>query len=294
MRVFISSYAKGWKRAQEVQKALEKKGVRWMDAQHASGDGLGLDYEKIQDGLSSCDAYITFMNDDLASSLSADAELDYAMSCDIPVVAIRFHAGDTCMGGHPFGNRLLAMDKVTLFDISAGASLKNLAKFLDDFVEKCKSSTDGSSAVPESRKPEKPYDGDEPHIFISYSHKDMQKVFEIICELQKNGFRVWYDEGIDPASEWDENIAGHINKCSYFIAFLSANYVASQNCRDEVSYARDLGKERLLVYLEDTKLPAGMAMRLMRLQAIHKYKYKTSAEFYEKLFSAKGINVTGN
>ena len=32
MRVFISSYAKGWKRAQEVQKALEKKGVRWMDA----------------------------------------------------------------------------------------------------------------------------------------------------------------------------------------------------------------------------------------------------------------------
>ena len=76
------------------------------------------------------------------------------------------------------------------------------------------------------------------------------------------------------------------------IAFISPNYIASQNCKDEISYARDLNKERLLVYLKDTRLPVGMAMRLMRLQAIHKYKYKVSSDFYDKLFAAQGISVT--
>ena len=36
-------------------------------------------------------------------------------------------------------------------------------------------------------------------------------------------------------------------------------------------------------------LSPGMAMRLLRLQAIHKYTYKTEQEFYDKLYSAKGI-----
>ena len=41
----------------------------------------------------------------------------------------------------------------------------------------------------------------------------------------------------------------------------------SDNCKDELNFARDLQKERLLVYLENVKLPLGMAMRLNRLQA---------------------------
>lgn len=290
MKVFISTYAgNGWA-ARDVHKILEKKGISWTDATHC-GSGLGLDYESVMNEGKNCDAYITFMNSDLPTSLSADAELDYFVNSNIPVIALKFSASDTGIGGNPLAtNYYLSEDHVTVFDMSAGASLKDLPRFLYEFAEQCKNNR-GNSAVSKNQKPDKPYDGKEPHIFISYSHKDMQKVFEVICELQKQGFRVWYDEGIDPASEWDENIAGHINKCSYFIAFLSPNYVSSQNCRDEVSYARDLSKERLLVYLEDTRLPAGMAMRLMRLQAIHKYKYKTSIEFYDKLFSAKGIDV---
>ena len=295
MTVFISSYAGGGGIIRNLYKVLERKGIRWTDAHHSSEDGLGLDYGRTKESLENCDAYITFMNSDLPTSLSADVELDYAVYNKIPVIALKFSRSDTGMGGNPLATKYyLQEEHVTIYDISAGASLKNLPKFLNDFVEKCRNSKENSAFVSENQKPDKPYEGDEPHIFISYSHKDMPKVFEVIRELQNHGFRVWYDEGIDPASEWDENIAGHINKCRYFIAFLSTNYVASQNCRDEVSYARDLGKERLLIYLEDTKLPAGMAMRLMRLQAIHKYKYKTSTEFYDKLFSAKGIDVTGS
>lgn len=142
-----------------------------------------------------------------------------------------------------------------------------------------------------SAKPNKPYDGKEPYIFISYSHKDMDKVFPVVRKLQDEGFRVWYDEGIDPATEWDENIAQHISDCGCMIAFISENYVQSNNCKDEINFARDLDKPRLLVYLEETKLPMGMAMRLMRIQAIHAYKYSEKSEFYSKLLSTTVIHM---
>ena len=123
-------------------------------------------------------------------------------------------------------------------------------------------------------------------IFISYSHRDSDRVHPLIERLKSEGFEVWYDKGIDPGTEWDENIAMHLKQCSGIIAFLSENYVGSENCRDELNYARDLGKERLLIYLESVELPAGMAMRLNRIQAIHKYKYKNEEAFYKEFYKA--------
>ena len=128
----------------------------------------------------------------------------------------------------------------------------------------------------------KPYSGKEPYIFVSYAHKDKQQVMPILQMLGRQGFRVWYDEGIDPGTEWDDYIAEHVCSCGCMVAFMSGNYVASDNCRDELNFARDLQKERLLVYLEDTTLPMGMAMRLNRLQAIYSYVYSPE-EFEEKL-----------
>ena len=129
----------------------------------------------------------------------------------------------------------------------------------------------------------KAYEGNEKYIFISYSHKDKDKVFDIIKKLVNDGHNIWYDEGIDPGTEWDENIATHIEGCDGFIAFVSENYVSSDNCKDELNFARDLGKDRLLIYLEDVKLPAGMTMRLNRLQAIHSYTYSDKHDFFAKL-----------
>ena len=51
------------------------------------------------------------------------------------------------------------------------------------------------------------------------------------------------------------------------------------------------GKNRLLVYLEQTELDAGMSMRLNRLQAIFKYTYNNQEDFYKKLFQAQGISL---
>ena len=138
---------------------------------------------------------------------------------------------------------------------------------------------------------QKPYDGAEPHIFVSYAHRSRAEVLPVIARMQKDGYRVWYDEGIDPGTEWDENIAVHVEKCTVFLAFISQEYLDSDNCRDELNYARDLKKNLLLIYLQEVKLPSGMALRLNRLQAIHKYTYADEEAFYEKLYSAPELAV---
>lgn len=135
-------------------------------------------------------------------------------------------------------------------------------------------------------------DETKPYIFISYSHKDTAKVVNILNRLRNAGYNVWYDEGIDPGTEWDENIARHVQECTYFIAFVSNGYINSKNCKDELNYSRDLDKEQLLVYLEDVELPGGMAMRMNRIQAIWWNKYTDEEAAFEKLFSASGIEKT--
>ena len=139
-----------------------------------------------------------------------------------------------------------------------------------------------------------PYSGDKPYIFISYAHKDREEqpyVDSIILFLQSQGFRVWYDEGIDPGTEWAENIADHVDGCSYFIALISKKYLASTNCKDELEFARDGDKKRLMIYLEECKLPRGIAMRINRLQSIFMYKYDNFDDFTKKLMTADGIDV---
>ena len=80
-------------------------------------------------------------------------------------------------------------------------------------------------------------DEEQPYIFISYAHRDSERVFQVLEELDKKGYRIWYDDGIAPGSEWPEYIAEHLNRCSVFMAFVSPESIDSSNCRREVTYA---------------------------------------------------------
>lgn len=135
-----------------------------------------------------------------------------------------------------------------------------------------------------------PYCGKEPYIFISYAHRNEREVHRVIQRIQAEGCRVWYDEGIDPGTEWADNIAERVINCDWFFAFVTQEYLESSNCLDELNFARDKEKKRLLVYLSNVTLPDGISMRSNRLQAIHKYSYEREEEFYEKLFRTRGIS----
>ena len=132
--------------------------------------------------------------------------------------------------------------------------------------------------------PVKPYEGKEPDIFISYSHRDSDRVFPILKHLADEGFRVWYDEGIDPGTEWPESIATHLAGSTVCIAFVSAHSLLSQNCRREINFALSRNHIGFLsVMLEDAKMTPGVEMQLSTYQSLLMYKYPTIQSFYEKL-----------
>lgn len=134
-----------------------------------------------------------------------------------------------------------------------------------------------------------PYEGKSEYIFVSYCHKDRARVFPVIEQLRRDGFRVWYDEGIDPGSEWPEIIANHLNSCSVCIAFVSENSLSSHNCRREINFALLKKKFFISVILEPVRMSPGMEMQLSSSQSIFRYALEGDGEFFEKLYSAKEL-----
>lgn len=132
----------------------------------------------------------------------------------------------------------------------------------------------------------KAYDGHEPYIFISYSHMDSEKAQTVIDGLMQNGFRVWYDNGIEAGSEWPEYIAERLMSCSVVIALMSKHAQDSHNCRREIHFAIELKKELLVVHLEDFALSPGMRLQLSSLQALFRSKSADDSEFIARLCDA--------
>lgn len=132
------------------------------------------------------------------------------------------------------------------------------------------------------------YEGKEPYVFISYSHKDSDKVFEIIGELRDKGLRFWYDEGIKKGIEWQESIAEHIRDCECTIAFHSKSSKISEHCKDEIFFARhEFNKKILSVYLESVELDLGIKMSILRFQYMNFYEYaKDKQKFFSELLES--------
>lgn len=96
----------------------------------------------------------------------------------------------------------------------------------------------------------------------------MAVIKPILDRLQADGYRIWYDEGIEIGSEWAESIATSLDNADSMLAFMSREYTESSNCKDELEYAKDCDKPRLLVYIDDVQLTGGMKLRHGRLQAL--------------------------
>ncbi len=131
------------------------------------------------------------------------------------------------------------------------------------------------------------YDGGEPYIFISYAHADSDTVIPALEAMQQKGCRLWYDRGIEVGTEWSNNIASHLRDCSAFIAFISHSSVRSENCLDEIAYAKSYKKPSVMIFLEENViLPEGTEMQTARFQRLY-YSRQTSLDmFAENIVSA--------
>lgn len=152
-----------------------------------------------------------------------------------------------------------------------------------------------SQFVMQAHKILKSYEGDDPYIFVSYAHADVATVMPMMQKLQQDGFRLWYDEGIVGNVDWVDVIAKRLSRCHLFIAFMTKSYSISENCLDELFFAREQCRNRLLVYLDDTEVSKGIRMRYCRRQALYHWqctnsRCKTEEEFYSALYRVHGID----
>lgn len=133
------------------------------------------------------------------------------------------------------------------------------------------------------------YSGEKPYIFVSYAHNDASIVVPIIEKLQTDGFRIWYDKGIEAGTEWPQNIAEHLADAACIMIFMSHNSANSHNCRNEINLASELKKEMFIIHLEDFEMSLGLRLQLNLSQAIYKNRSLNDDAFYAELKRAKII-----
>lgn len=134
----------------------------------------------------------------------------------------------------------------------------------------------------EQTKPQA-YTGNAPYIFISYAHKDKERVYPIIEGLQRRGLRVWYDEGIPGGVSYPKELANRVIKSECVMAFISRSSLSSEFCTYEIDFAHDKKKGLLFVYLEDVSLPDEMAFMYGRLQAFHLSEFGSVDKLVDKI-----------
>ncbi|MFX0135353.1 MAG: leucine-rich repeat domain-containing protein, partial [Candidatus Hodarchaeota archaeon] len=128
------------------------------------------------------------------------------------------------------------------------------------------------------------YKGNDPYIFVSYSHKDKIFVYPEIELLHSEGFHIWYDEGIPLSKSWHDEVAKAVKNCTCFIVFISDNSIQSKFVENEINYALKYNKHTIPIYIEDTILPDGLEMQLITIQGIYKHQMD-EIQYYEKIHS---------
>jgi hypothetical protein len=132
------------------------------------------------------------------------------------------------------------------------------------------------------RPPFTAYKGIRPYIFTSYAHRNMKDVFQIIKRLNRDRYRIWYDEGIEPGNEWPEIVGSAVVNCSQFLVFMSPYAAESRNVRNEINLAFNEHKDILVVFLQKTNLSEGMKLQIGTVQFINRFDL-TEREFLDKL-----------
>lgn len=125
------------------------------------------------------------------------------------------------------------------------------------------------------------YNGNSPYLFVSYAHRDSERVLPFIEELDKKNYRLWYDAGINVGANWPEVVASHLLNSSRVIFFVSQAFLNSQNCIREVNYAVSERKEMFYVLMDDVRLPEDLAMQLSTVKMIRMTSLRETADQIE-------------
>ena len=128
-----------------------------------------------------------------------------------------------------------------------------------------------------------PYEGQEPYIFVSYAHKNKDKVYPIIKRLHEMGYRLWYDEGIEAGDKWFKVISDHLRRSACMLLFWSPEAEKSQWVGKEILIALNNGIRIAGSVIIQTTIPD----ELVDVQMLFHENFDSNEAFLDKL--VKGL-----
>ena len=161
-----------------------------------------------------------------------------------------------------FAKEMALFDKVVVYEENSILGLEVLYQQYDSIIQELQHMNDKLFV-------ELPYKGFDNYIFVSYSHRDENVVIPILSKLQKEGYRIWYDEGIHGGTNWRIMIGERLEGCTDFLLFSSKNSTQSKNVFAEIGVALDMPEPHpIVVRLDDATFPKGYEMYLKEYQNI--------------------------
>lgn len=106
------------------------------------------------------------------------------------------------------------------------------------------------------------YTGEEPFLFVSYSHRDTAKVYPILDALYDCKYRIWYDESCETGNDFRDELREKIEKSEAILLFVSEASMNSPFCGMEVIVARENGKRLYPIYLDSSEVPPAFQILL--------------------------------
>lgn len=130
-----------------------------------------------------------------------------------------------------------------------------------------------------------PADEEEPYLFVSYSHRDRRRVFSVLKELYEDGWRLWYDEGLEIGDQYDEVLRSHEEKCAAILLFLTSNSVHSCYINQyELPQAMEFGKKIVVCRMDE-----GAAFETFDLSSFP----ETDEKHLEKMLEEHALEARG-
>ena len=248
----------------------------WYDEGIISGERW---HEVVERALINSSLVVFFVSENAVESLNVRNEVFLASRKNIPIFPIFFeetelkYGLDLTLSSSPpiTRNKLSEKEYVSMYRQkfeTHGFPLNELGSNIEERID---------------NPPFPAYQGDDPYLFVSYSHDDSELVYPEIERFHNDKCNIWYDEGIPSGERWQEEVENALINSSLFIVFISRNSVASPNVRNEISLAIKKRIDIIPIYLESTNLEGhGLGLQIESIQSI--YKHRMSDEGYIKRY----------
>ncbi len=106
------------------------------------------------------------------------------------------------------------------------------------------------------------YNGNEPYLFVSYSHRDTDKVYPILDALYDCKYRIWYDESCETGNDFRDELRKRIERAEAILLFVSEASMNSPFCGMEVIVARENNKRLYPIYIDNASVPPAFQILL--------------------------------